>query len=283
MSKLRLGQLEYINCMPVYHALVEGQLPLEAELIKGPPAKLNQMFLNGELDITPVSSIEYARHADKCYVLPNLSISAEGKVTSVLLFSRVPVTELDGKKVALTSSSATSVALLKILFEHYFHVEVKYTTMEPDFDSMINSADAVLLIGDDAMLANQQIRKGNLPFLVTDLGEAWYQFTGEKMVYALWVIRKEFADNNPEKVAQVGETLYRSKLLSLQQKSTLVEVARSKSGLPKKLLEEYFNIIRHEFGEDHQRALITFYDYAYKSGLIEERVRLAVWGEDVGK
>lgn len=84
MSEVRLGQVEYINCIPVYHALEEGLLVGDIELVKGPPSKLNKMFLDGELDITPISSIEYARHANQCIILPNLSISADGRVESIL-------------------------------------------------------------------------------------------------------------------------------------------------------------------------------------------------------
>ncbi|MTI81775.1 MAG: menaquinone biosynthesis protein [Firmicutes bacterium] len=281
MTKLQLGKVDYINCMPVYHALEEGQLPLDARLVKGPPAKLNKMFLDGELDITPISSIEYARNANQCYILPNLSISSDGKVGSIFLFSKVPVTELEGKKVALTSSSATSVALLKILFEHYYHVDVDYVTMEPNLDNMLEEADAALLIGDDAMIAGQRVDVEQLSIIVTDLGTAWKEFTGEKMVFALWVIRKDYAEQNIDKVAVITETLYRSKLLGVQQLDTLVDIASRKSGLSKEILEEYFQLINHEFNKDYRRALITFYDYAYKSGLIEERVRLDVWGEDV--
>ena len=281
VTKLRLGQVDYINCMPVYQAIEERQLPLKAELIKGPPVKLNNMFLAGELDITPISSIEYARYADKCYILPNLSISADGKVGSIFLFSRLPVTELEGKLVALTSSSATSVTLLKILFEHYYHVEVEYTTIEPGFENMPSNADAILLIGDDAMLANQRVENEELPYIVTDLGTAWKQFTNEKMVYAIWVVRREFADNNPELVNVVAETLYRSKLLGLKNLPALIEIAWRKTELPRDLLGEYFKTIEYEFDKDYQRSLHIFYDYAYKSGLIEERVQLNIWGEDI--
>ncbi|MBO8137765.1 MAG: menaquinone biosynthesis protein [Desulfotomaculum sp.] len=282
MTKLRLGQVDYINCMPVYHALEEGQIPLDATVVKGTPAKLNKMFLNGELDITPISSIEYARHASECFILPNLSISSDGRVGSIFLFSKVPVTELDGKQVALTTSSATSVALLKILFEHYYHVDVEYSTMEPDLDGMLQNADAALLIGDDAMLANQRVSVEQLPINVTDLGEAWKEFTGEKMVFAVWVIRKDYAEHNKDQVTVITETLYRSKLIGTKQLETLIDIAARKSGLPRELLTEYFQLINHEFDEDYRRALITFYDYAYKSGLIEERVRLNVWGEEIG-
>ena len=279
MSGLRLGQVDYLNCLPVYHALEEGLLPLEAELVKGPPTRLNRLFLGGKLEVTPISSIEYARNINCCFILPDLSISADGRVASILFFSKMPVTELEGKKVCLTESSATSVALLKVLFDHYYHVEVQFKTTPPDLDRMMDKADGALLIGDDAMLAHQRVKELGLPYQVTDLGEAWKQFTGEKMVYAVWVVRKAFAETNPEEVSRLSKTLLESKAIGLGQVPALIAKAQKKSGLPLPIIEDYFETIRHEFGEDDRRALLTFYDYAYKSGLIDERIKLRVWGE----
>lgn len=279
MSRLRLGQVDYINCLPVYHALEEGLLPLEAELVKGPPTRLNRLFLGGELETTPISSIEYARNNDCCFILPDLSISADGRVASILFFSKMPVTELEGKKVCLTESSATSVALLKVLFDHYYHVEVQFETTPPDLDRMMDAADGALLIGDDAMRAHQRVKELGLPYHITDLGDAWKQFTGEKMVYAVWVVRKIYAEINPEEVNLLSRALLESKKMGLSQVPALVAKAQKRSGLPLPVIEDYFEIIRHEFGEDYRRALLTFYDYAYKSGLIDERVKLRVWGE----
>jgi len=279
VSGLRLGQVDYLNCLPVYYALEEGLLPLEAELVKGPPTRLNRLFLDGKLEVTPISSIEYARNIDCCYILPDLSISADGRVASILFFSKMPVTELEGKKVCLTESSATSVALLKVLFDHYYHVEVQFKTTPPDLDRMMDKADGALLIGDDAMLAHQRVKELGLPYHVTDLGEAWKQFTGEKMVYAVWVVRKAFAETNPEEVSYLSKTLLESKAIGLGQVPALIAKAQKKSGLPLPIIEDYFETIQHEFGEDYRRALLTFYDYAYKSGLIDERSKLRVWGE----
>ncbi len=279
MSILRLGQVEYINCLPVYHALEEGLMPLEAELFKGPPTRLNRLFLNGELECTPISSIEYARNADFCYILPDLSISADGKVESILFFSKIPVTELEGKKVCLTKSSATSVALLKVLFDHYYQVEVQCETAPPDLDAMMANTDGALLIGDDAMLAHQRVIDLGLPYHVTDLGEAWKQFTGEKMVYALWAVRKTYTEAYPEQVNLLSKTLIESKKIGLGQTPDLIAKAQKRSGLPLPVIEDYFVTIRHDLSEDYRRALLTFYDYAYKSGLIDERVKLRVWGE----
>lgn len=279
MSGLRLGKVDYINCLPVYHALEEGLLPLEVELVKGTPTQLNRMFLDGKIEATPISSIEYARNIDCCFILPELSISADGRVDSILFFSRIPVTELEAKKVCLTDSSATSVVLLKVLLEHYYHVDVQYETAPPDLDKMLDVADGALLIGDDAMKAHYRVEQQGLPYHVTDLGEAWKQFTGEKMVYAVWVVRKAYAEANPQEVELICRSLQESKDIGQTQMTDIVAKAQKKSGLPLPLIEEYFKTIKHDFNEDYRRSLLTFYDYAYKSGLIDERVRLRVWGE----
>lgn len=279
MSGLRLGKVDYINCLPVYHALEEGLLPLEVELVKGTPTQLNRLFLDGKIEATPISSIEYARNIDCCFILPELSISADGRVDSILFFSRIPVTELEGKKVCLADSSATSVVLLKVLLEHYYHVDVQYETAPPDLDKMMDVADGALLIGDDAMKAHYRVEQQGLPYHVTDLGEAWKQFTGEKMVYAVWVVRKAYAEANPQEVDLICRSLQESKDIGQIHMPEIIAKAQKKSGLPLPLIEEYFKTIKHDFNEDYRRSLLTFYDYAYKSGLIDERVRLRVWGE----
>ncbi len=279
MSLIRLGQVDYINYLPVYHAMEEGVIPLEVKLVKGTPTRLNRMFLNGDLEAAPISTIEYARNFNRCFILPDLSMSADGRVSSILLFSKIPVTELEGKKVCLTESSSTSVALLKVLFDHYYHVDVQFETTDPDLSKMMERADAALLTGDDAMLARQRIINSDRPYQITDLGEAWKKFTGERMIYTVWAVLKTHVENNPEKVALINETLLKSREIGLNEVHNIISKARKKTGLPVHVIEDYFNIIKHDFNEEHRKALLTFYDYAYKSGLIEERVKLHVWGE----
>ncbi|MFA4885347.1 MAG: menaquinone biosynthesis protein [Desulfotomaculaceae bacterium] len=280
MSGLRLGRVDCINCLPVYYALEEGLLPLPAELVKGQANRLNKLFFSGKLDLTLMSSIEYARNADRCLILPDLSISSDGRATNVLLFSRVPVTELERKKVSLNSSSAAYMTLLKVLFDHYYQVDVQYTTTPAGIDKMMAKADGALLVGCDAMLARQRIKDDGLPYLVTDLGEAWQQFTGEKMVYAVWVTGKENAGGKAQAVNLVCEALVQSREIGLSQMPDLITSAHRESGLPRHLIEDYFNTMRCRFDAEYRRSLLTFYDYAYKSGLIDERVKIRVWGEE---
>jgi len=277
MSRLKIGQVDYINCLPVYHALEEGLLVEEMELVRGTPAHLNKMFLEGKLDVTPLSSIEYARNHEKSIILPNLSISADGKVESILFFSKLPVIEMEGKKACVTTSSATSVALLRILFEHFYHVEVEIIPSSPDLDTMLDIADGALLIGDDAMRANWklQVEKSNL--YVTDLGEAWKKFTGEKMVYAVWVVHSALADTNPAAVQRIYNLLVECKNLGWANRKALVEKAHKRTGLPREIINSYLDTIHHELGEEERKALLLFFDYAYKSGLTNERVSLTIW------
>lgn len=282
MPAIRLGQVEYLNCVPIYHALEEGLVKFGGKLVKGPPAMLNRMFLNGELDVTPISSIEFARNPGKCVILPDISIGADGRVDSILLFTRCPVTELEGKNIAVTTSSATSVALLRILLEHYFHVQAELCPRRPDLAEMLGEADGALLIGDDAMLAHRLVLDQGLDLTVTDLGETWKQFTGERMVYAVWAVREEFARESPGEVDGLARLLVEAKELGMSNLGDVIRKSHRRTGLSVPVLEDYFQTIRYDFDSKYRRSLTVFYDYAYKSGIIENRSRLRVWGEGNG-
>ena len=70
----------------------------EVEEVQGVPTELNRMLVAGELDTAPISSIEYARNADKLRLLPRLCVASEGAVDSIQLVSRVPLEQVrDGR------------------------------------------------------------------------------------------------------------------------------------------------------------------------------------------
>lgn len=280
MVRIRLGQVDYLNTLPVFHGLEDGILPFDGELIKGSPTAINQLFLEGRLDVASISSIEYARNIDKCMILPQLSVSAEGPVKNILLFSAVPVTELDRKRVLLSPEAETAVGLLRVLFDHYYHVDAKLAYLHASLSKMLESADAALLVGDEAIRTHLQVVQGQQPYHVIDLGEVWKQFTGEKLVSGLWVVQKDFAREYPEQVQVLCELLLQSRQHAQENMSVLLKKGRRRTGLPTEVLEDIFNTVNNELTEHHRRALLTYFDYCYKSGLIEERVRLAIWGEE---
>ena len=80
---IRLGRIGYVNMAPVFH-----RLDADVEEVVGVPTELNRALLADEIDVAPISSIEYARNADRLRLLPRLCVSSEGAVDSIQLVSR---------------------------------------------------------------------------------------------------------------------------------------------------------------------------------------------------
>lgn len=281
MGPVRLGYIDYLNCLPVYFGIEQGIIDLPVAVKKGPPAQLNQLFLQGALDITPISSIEYARHAADTVILPDLSISADGRVTSVLIFSKVAPEQLDGRRVALTSHSATSITLAKVILQERYGVRPDFYIAPPDAPQMLKEADACLMIGDTALQAayDPHLRELYPGLRVWDLGQEWHELTGEIMVFALWVIRREFAQRNPDGVRLVAKLFRYSQDYAMAHVSELVAEALRRRNLPVQAITDHFAQIRHYFSEPYKRGLRRFFELAYKIGEIETIPDLNVWGE----
>src|SRR5512133_3210057 len=117
---------------PVFH-----RLDAEIEEVVGVPTELSRKLLAGQVDVAPIPSIEWARHADRLRLLPRLCVSSEGAVDSIQLVSPKPVAQI--RSIAVTPESATSVVLARILFPDAAQVSLE----EP--------SAAKLLIGDAAL------------------------------------------------------------------------------------------------------------------------------------
>ncbi|MEW8978165.1 MAG: menaquinone biosynthesis protein [Symbiobacterium sp.] len=273
---IRIGCIDYLNCLPVYFGIEQGAVRLDVTVEKGPPAVLNRAFLHGRLDVTPISSIEYARHAGECVIIPGLAISADGRVASILLFHRRPLEELDGRPVALTAASATSVVLTRIILELRYGVRPVYRVVPPDLEAMLAEHDAALLIGDDALLAAHT--HPEIPHV--DLGVEWKAFTGHPMVYALWVARRELAEADPAALRLVTRVFHASQEYSWDHRPEMVAEGVARRGLPPEVVDDYFDLIRHEFGPRYRRGLVAFYERARRLGELGEVPPLRVWGED---
>ena len=179
----RLGIVAYTNVAPLHWGLDPWP---GARFYRGVPTDLNARLLAGELDLTLVSSAEFVRHRDRLVALPDFSIATLGPVHSVTLFHRRPWAELDGGRVAVTTESATSVALLRALFDAD-GLDVAFEPRPTDLDAMLAEFDGALLIGDAALeeaVARRPVA-GAIP-LATDLGDAWYARTKLPFTFAVW-------------------------------------------------------------------------------------------------
>jgi chorismate dehydratase len=204
---------------------------------------------------------------------PDLSVSALQSVKSIMLFHRKPLNELDGASIALTTASATSVNLLKIILDKGYGLKPNYTSAAPSLTDMMQEHDAALLIGDDAIKATWV----DYGYLVTDLGEEWFKLTGKWMTFAVWAIRKQVLDSDPEMIGRIYEAFLESKRKSLKDPAGLIADAQTKIGGTEHYWEQYFGNLCYDFGPNQWAGLQLFYDYSYELGLLPRKVQLKIW------
>lgn len=260
---LRIGQIEYANCLPLFHILQEEFPCTGFDFVVGVPAELNRMLRAGEIDVCPSSSIEYANYPQNYTILPQLSIASIGAVASVLLFSAVPITELGGCKILLSSESATSVNLLKVLLGRHFGLSCIYENALPGTTEIYGEASALLLIGDSALRASLE----NTDLFVFDLGEMWYKWTGCPFVFALWLCRNEIAAGAELKT--LARQLIQAKETVPSRLELLVLSARESVWMGRdRLLSYWRDNISYHLDERAQTGLMLYFTACYEIGLI---------------
>jgi chorismate dehydratase len=238
---IKLGRISYANMAPVFF-----RVEAEYEEVTGVPTELNRLLLAGELDTAPISSIEYARHADTLRLLPRLCVSSEGAVDSIQLVSRVPLEEI--QSVGITPESATSVVLTKVLLPHAAHVPLG------------EEADAKLLIGDAALKSAFED-----PTPHHDLGRMWLERTGLPMVFAVWAAPDP---PNPDLI-ELEDALVASVRAARANPEALAYESAERYGYPAGFLARYFEKLRYRFGPRERAGLYTFLELAHEVGELD--------------
>ncbi|MDI4645488.1 menaquinone biosynthetic enzyme MqnA/MqnD family protein [Cohnella hashimotonis] len=271
---IRIGRIDYTNVWPVFHHFEPELLRCAPRLVRAMPAELNRRLREGAIDMAAISSFAYGLNSEDYVLLPNLSVSARGPVQSILLFLKSPLeTVLDGGRIAMTTTSATSVNLLKILMEKFHGGQPVYESAEPDLDSMLTHADAALLIGDHAIRASWH----HHGYEVIDLSESWYRFTGMWMTFAVWAVRREAAAAMSADIAEIYEALVDSKRRSYGDMRPVIDHALRTVGGTEAYWKGYFEGLNHDFGSGQREGLSLFFKYARELGYLEKDVAIEEW------
>ncbi|HBH60292.1 MAG TPA: futalosine synthase [Nitrospiraceae bacterium] len=298
-GKLKIGRIPYANLFPIFHYLDTHCNNSEYTFIKGVPSKLNRMLRAGKLDISPSSSIEFLKNKNRYRILPWHSISSTGQIKSILLFSRIPLNELGGKTIAVSSESDTSAAMLKIILKEFCSLECKFKKTDlRSVTNILSSASAVLHIGDTAMheakkiesrvrsqggidscresgrkkekyisrlaTKNAKLMPHTSELYIYDLGELWYKYTGLPFVYALWVVRKKALDEKTDLIKRLSSDLINAKKYAEKKLSLIARAAPQRKWISEKDLVNYWNIISYDFTDKHLEGLRLFEKYALK-------------------
>jgi chorismate dehydratase len=242
MSMIRLGRIGYVNMAPVFF-----RLEAEVEEVVGVPTDLNAKLVAGTLDVAPISSIEYARHADTLRLLPRLCVSSEGAVESIQLISKTPLEKI--RTVAVTPESATSVVLTKVLLPDAEHVPLG------------EAAEAKLLIGDAALKSAFED-----PTPHHDLGRLWLERTGLPMVFAVWAAPEPTHPALPD----LEDALVASVRAARAEPEQLAYESSERYGYPPGFLARYFEKLRYRFGPRERAGLYTFLEMAQEVGALED-------------
>ena len=229
MTLGRLGRMAYVNTLPVDWGLATGPLGKLVDIQRGTPTVLNRMMAEALLDVSAVSSVEAARHADEWLVMDHLCIGCRGAVGSVILHSDRPVEQLDGATIAVTDASATAVKLLGVLLSGHWKVRAQLVPQ-------VNPQGPRLLIGDAALKTAQS----GLPGFVYDLGTAWREYTRGDFVFGLWCVRRDFVREHPGETRALYDLLKASREQGRAEQDGVITEAARVTGLPEPIIRDYF-------------------------------------------
>lgn len=276
-STLRIGRIDYTNAWPLFYYFQPTDLQSNIEIISSLPSQLNQLLATRKLDISPISAYAYGVSRNEYALLPNLSVSAYGCVNSILLFLKKPLQVALQGTIALTTSSATSTHLLKIIATKFYHTQPTYLPMDPDLEQMMKHADATLLIGDHAIQAYWH----NTKYEVLDVGQLWQQWTGKWMTFAVWAVHKDVLIQHETDIKRITEAFAMSKHKSRQQLHSLIQHAIALIGGTSEYWRHYFSTLHYDFGQPQQEGLQLYFQYAYELGLLDHPVSLEPVGENI--
>jgi chorismate dehydratase len=240
--------VSYLNTVPLVWGMLHGSQRGLFDLDFDIPARCADKLAAGEVDIGIVPAAEVPRLG--LDVIPGAGIACHGDVRSILLISKVPPGEI--RVLAADSSSRSSVALSRIILRERYGARPVLVSMPPDVTSMLEAADAALIIGDPAL----RVDPAALPYTVLDLGGEWVSMTGLPMVFAVWARRKNVSPGGLE------QAFLDSAHFGLAHLDEIVLCESETRGLSKELARDYLvrNLVM-ELGEREYRGMRRFLEY----------------------
>ncbi|WP_045211317.1 menaquinone biosynthesis protein [Desulfonatronovibrio magnus] len=269
MDKLCVGRIDYLNIWPLFQLLQDDPLTDCIEFQAGHPSMLNEGLARGSIDVSPSSSYEYLIRAEQYSVLPHLGIGACNEVQSVLFCLPFPFEQLEkhiqkGGPVLITSASAASVALLKVLWNFYWKLP------EPQWKKTVPGTSGserlpFLEIGNHAL----KIYIDQRPDLyIIDLAREWKNFTGLPFVFALWIVNQHALQVKTGLIEKLHESLMSSAQSLSDNFKSLAQLYPDPWVSPQ-MIVNYWQGMDFILTPDHMAGLTLFGHYLTQMNLIK--------------
>ncbi|MGA2831756.1 MAG: menaquinone biosynthesis protein [Terracidiphilus sp.] len=194
-TRLRVAGIGFLNPAPLMwdfeHPPLDAQLALRYQIDRMSPSECATRLASGTADIGLIPTAALAT-TPGLRILPGCTIASKGKVRSLLLVRRASQRLHELRSVAADMASRTTLAHARILFRQWGNPDVPFLPAVADLDSMLERADAAILIGDPALMAleeraNRFERTGE-ELIYHDLAEEWFTLTGLPFVSAVWAV-----------------------------------------------------------------------------------------------
>jgi chorismate dehydratase len=251
MSKIKISVVSYLNSKPFLYGLNHSGLINEIDLQLDIPSVCAQKLIDGKVDIGLIPVAVLPKLKEK-YIISDYCIGAEGKVASVILYSKVPLQGI--KNILLDYQSKTSVLLVKVLAGNFWKIAPHWIAAKADYENDIEGNTAAVIIGDRTFELENKY-----PYSY-DLAEEWQKFTHLPFVFACWVANKKLPDHF---ISEFNQALKygidnRTKLIA--------ELVGQKTYHTN--IENYLNInIKYDYDSSKEKALKLFLDYISKMEL----------------
>ena len=261
MSRLRISAISYLNTAPLMWDFEHGAAGSRFDISYTLPSQCAAALQDGSADIGIIPAAAYATIPD-LVIIPGVAIASRQPVRSILLVSKTPLEKI--ASVALDTSSMTSVALTKVLFEKWWGGGRTFDAMYPDVEEMLNEHDAALVIGDPALKVDRSL------YHTYDLAEEWIRLTGKSFVFAFWAVRRAALANEPSSPDLTA--VFRDSRDHGLQPANLDQIAREWSprlGLSKPAIVSYLTEnIHYSLDSTCLEGLKLFYEYATECGVL---------------
>jgi chorismate dehydratase len=265
MGAVRLGAVSFLNARPLVFGL--DSVP-RFSLRFDVPSRCAELLHADAIDVGLVPSIEYLRcTAGEYAIVPDLAVVSEGPVASVAIFTARPMADV--RSIALDTSSRSSVALVSVLCRRVFGIQPRLIPHAPELGRMLASADAALVIGDQALLQAPgpvQTRPDAPPLVVekVDLALVWKEHTGLPFVFAVWAGRAGRLQPHDVRVLQAARDLGIRNVDQIARAYYPGDEARQ--AVARAYLRDN---IRYTLGARERAGLELFHRYALDAGVVE--------------
>jgi len=244
----------YLNSAPFFRGLALGDRFSLTDLV---PREQGAQAASGAIAAGLLPVVDFFRLEETFERVGRFGIAVRGRARSVLLFSRTPIRQLDGAKIAVTEESSTSAILLRLVLESRYKLSPAEYTRGQQAD-----ADALLLIGDAAL----RFQQANVQYpYETDLAFEWWLWQHVPFVFAVWAIRK---DASPQDKKHLELSLSRSLGVNVSRLDAIAEESSKALGLPAASLSAYLSGFAYRFSEQEEAGIRRFKELLHESHLL---------------